>query len=168
MSQAPATSLFSGTPLSAGVRRPTVPTSPRGTMYARVAGTYSAMSVTSWCAPALVRRRGRECPRTSGPAAHTERGDLHGFAPTPGRLLRRLSGGRARPGPQQLADGLHAPRAHALRVHGMRLHLQKGADRGATLRPEALPAGRWPVAANRRPTCRVSDMAFPVTWRVAS
>lgn len=168
MGQAPATCLFTGTPFSAYAPRPTVPTSPRGTAFKRVIATCSATSVTSWCAPALVRRRGRERPQTPGPAAHTERGDLHGFAPSPGPLLRRLPGRRSRLGPRQLADGLHAPRAHALRVRRLRLHLRQGADRGTLLRPAALPAGGWPEAANRRPTCRVSGMPSPMKWCVAS
>lgn len=51
----------------------------------------------------------RHASKLLAPAVRTERGDIHGFAPSSGPLLRRLLDRRARPGQRQLVDGFLAP-----------------------------------------------------------
>lgn len=136
-----------------------VPAALSGTVPWRVIVVSSTASVVVRGGSALARRRGRVCPRSPGPAACTERGDLDGFASSPGSLLRRVSGRRPRSGQRQLANGFHASGAPVLHVRGLRLHLREGAHRGAAFRPATPSSGRRPEAANQRPARRMTRNA---------
>lgn len=126
-----------------------------------------AASVAVRGEPALMRQS-RVLSRTPGPAAHIERGEIHGFASSSGPLLRGLSGWGSRPGPRQLVDGLSASGAQALRVRGLRLHVREGVDRGAAFRSAALSARCEQEAADRSSARRVSGAPSAMGWDVAS
>lgn len=114
--------------------------------------------------------RGRVRPRTPGPAARAERGDIDGFAPPSGRLLRRLPDRQSRPGTRESVDRFSALGAPVLHVRGLRVHVRHRTHRGGSFRPSAPPTAGQETTNHRQARRMIGNTAEMATihWGAVS